>query len=75
MVRRYRVKYAVYEEEGGAYSLKYKEFRSLREAADFIVSVLDDAHQDFSEIRVLTYGPLSDSESSMLKFLTDGRAK
>ena len=75
VVRRYRVKYAVYEEEGGAYQLKYKELRSLREAADFILTVLDDPHQEFSEIRVLTYGTLSESELSMLTFLTDGRVK
>ena len=72
MVRRYRVKYAVYE-EGGAYHLKYKEFRSLREAADFIMGVLDHPFQDFSEIKAVIYGSLSEQEQAMLTFFTDGR--
>jgi hypothetical protein len=73
VVQRYRVKYTVYD--GGSYTLKYREVRSLREAGEFIKLIVDSDSQEFNEVRLITYAPLSIDEMRMLVFFTDGRLK
>lgn len=70
-VQRYRVKYTVYD--GGSYSSKYREVRSLREAGEFIKLVVDSPSQEFNEVRLVTYAALSEDEMRMLVFFADGR--
>jgi len=72
-VQRYRVKYTVMDD--GSYSSKYREVRSLREAGEFVKSVVDSPSQEFVEVRLVTYAPLSPEEMKMLVFFSDGRLK
>jgi hypothetical protein len=69
-VRRYRVKYSVYGDEGG-YSVKTREFRSLRNAGEFLRDM--PANHEFNEIKVVEYGPLTPDERNALCTFSDGR--
>lgn len=64
------MKYAVHDANGSSYDMKYREFRTLRDAAAFINGISADALQEFRDIQVVTYESLSDPEKAMLTMLT-----
>lgn len=68
-VRRYRVKYSAYSGTGG-YSVKTRDFRSLRAAGEFIRDLPEN--QCFDEIRAVEVTTLSSEEMDALAMFSDG---
>lgn len=70
-VRKYRVRYSVYEGEGARYSTKMREFGSLRAAAEFARDL--PSPDDFLGIQAVDYGELTEQERHAFALFTDGK--
>lgn len=68
-VRRYKVKYSVTVE--GRYSVKTRDFSSLRRAGEFVRDFPKE--HEFLEIRAMDIGPLDDQEKGAFALFTEGK--
>lgn len=72
-VRKYRVRFAVREEESGRYTIKLREFQSLRGAAEFARDL--PSREDFLGIQAVDYGDLTEQECHAFALFTDGKIR
>lgn len=70
-LRRYQVRYSVHGEDG-TYMSKDRTFRSLRQAGEFIVSILKDRNLEFGSIHAVEVQELTEKEQHALYLFTDG---
>lgn len=73
--RKYRIAYLEDDEDpmGGSYRRKTREFRSLRDAAEFCLCLLGDPDRDFQAIHSVEVDKINESEALMFSFFTDGK--
>lgn len=71
LVRKYRVRFSVYEGTGARYSISWKEFGSLRAAAEFARDL--PASDDFQGIQAVEYSELTEQERHAFLLFSEGK--